>query len=293
MTPRPGAPPASAAPPSPAGSPPPARPSRAAPGLSAGAPPQPAGRAGAPAGAGPGRQTLPPSPTARRLPFRVRLLPIAIFVAVLLLGVRLGDLWQSVVSGKPVEGVSATQAQNAQPKPPVRVAESKPETPPATPPSSPTSGEADPARPLVLGSKERVGPAEIEVLQQLAERRNDLERRSKDLDKREALLVAAEQRFDQKVVELKKLREEIQGLLKQVDEKQAAQLDSLVKIYETMKPKEAARIFETMDLPVLLNVLERMKESKTAPILAAMDPLKAKEVTVALVDRRQLPAAAQ
>jgi flagellar motility protein MotE (MotC chaperone) len=67
-------------------------------------------------------------------------------------------------------------------------------------------------------------------------------------------------------------------------------MESLVKIYESMKPKDAARIFEALELPILLDVMERMREAKSAPILAAMDPMKAKEVTSSLAERRTIPA---
>ncbi|WP_431308524.1 MotE family protein, partial [Azospirillum oryzae] len=125
-----------------------------------------------------------------------------------------------------------------------------------------------------------------ELLQHFAERRAEIERRTKEMEQREALLAAAEKRIEQKVAEMEKTKSDIQKLMAQGDEKQSAQLESLVKIYETMKPKEAARIFEELDMPVLLGVIQKMKEQKTAPILAAMDPVKAKEVTSALVERR-------
>jgi flagellar motility protein MotE (MotC chaperone) len=64
-----------------------------------------------------------------------------------------------------------------------------------------------------------------------------------------------------------------------------------VKIYETMKPKDAARIFEQLDMPVLLGVLERMKEMKSSAILAAMDASKAKAATMALAERHAPPPA--
>lgn len=54
-----------------------------------------------------------------------------------------------------------------------------------------------------------------------------------------------------------------------------------------MKPREAARIFEQLDMPVLLDVLEHMKELKASPILASMDPAKARQVTLSLAERRQ------
>ena len=67
-------------------------------------------------------------------------------------------------------------------------------------------------------------------------------------------------------------------------------MKSLVKVYENMKPKDAARIFEKLDMPVLLQVVERMKEQKLAAVLAEMDPGKAKSVTIELATQHQLPA---
>jgi len=100
---------------------------------------------------------------------------------------------------------------------------------------------------------------------------------------------AAEQRIDQKITELEQLQATIEDLLVQHDEQDEAQMQSLVKIYESMKPKDAARIFEELDMEVLLEVVERMKERKTAPILAQMNPERAKEVTLELAQRRELP----
>ncbi len=132
--------------------------------------------------------------------------------------------------------------------------------------------------------------AEIELLQQLAERRQVLESREQELGIRTGLLTAAESRIDKKVEELKVLRETIAGLIKTFDAQQDAKLLSLVKIYENMKPKDAARIFEDLELDTLLDVAERMKERKLAPVMAKMNPEKAREMTVELARLRQLPA---
>ena len=72
-------------------------------------------------------------------------------------------------------------------------------------------------------------------------------------------------------------------------EKEEQQLNSLVTIYENMKPKDAARIFGELDMVVLLDVIERMKERKVAPILAAMNPKRAKAITIELAQRRDFP----
>ena len=51
---------------------------------------------------------------------------------------------------------------------------------------------------------------------------------------------------------------------------------------ENMKPRDAAAIFNDLDMPVLLSVVGRMKEARAAAVLAAMSPDKAREVTTQL-----------
>jgi flagellar motility protein MotE (MotC chaperone) len=130
---------------------------------------------------------------------------------------------------------------------------------------------------------------EVDVLQQLAKRREELDLRARQLDEREALIQAAEQRMEQKMAELKALQATVEDLLKARSEEEEAELKSLVKMYESMKPKAAARVFEEMDMDVLLDVVDRMNERKVAPILALVTPTRAKEITFELAQRRQLP----
>ena len=122
----------------------------------------------------------------------------------------------------------------------------------------------------------------MDLVKQLSQRRDQLEQRGRALDTREALIRVAEQRVDQKVKEMESLRAQLQSLINQGSAAQQAQLDNLVKIYETMKPKEAAHIFETLDMTVLLSVVQKMKPQRMAAIMAEMAPTKAKEITVAL-----------
>ena len=131
---------------------------------------------------------------------------------------------------------------------------------------------------------------EIDLLQRLAERRQVLESREQELGIRTGLLTAAEFRINKKIEELKVLRETISGLIKTFDAQQDAKLLSLVKIYENMKPKDAARIFEELEMDTLLDVAERMKERKLAPVMAKMNPEKAREMTVELSQLRKMPS---
>lgn len=129
----------------------------------------------------------------------------------------------------------------------------------------------------------------MEVFKDLSQRRADLESKERELTTREALLRAAEQELDRKYEELSQLRSQIEALLQQQSEEEIARIRSLVKIYETMKPKDAARIFDTLDLDILASVTSEMSERRLSPILAAMNPERARTVTTILAEQKQLP----
>jgi flagellar motility protein MotE (MotC chaperone) len=227
---------------------------------------------------------------------RIRFLPVTIFFAALLLTVRVGDIWRDVVDILKAGVAEATaQQQPPAPAPGAQVAVPPPAGADA---EAPAEGEAATrARDATRGRPIRklgddptlLSQAEMDILQQLAERRDRIEKREQELEVRGAMLKAAESRIDKKVEEMKSLQATIEKLLAAYDEQQEKKVASLVKIYETMKPKEAAKIFEELEMEVLLMVVERFNGRRLAPVLAAMDPKKAREVTVELSRLRNLP----
>ncbi len=208
---------------------------------------------------------------------RFRLLPVLIFTAFIALTARVGDLWQGVGSIAWAQSAAPAGAAAAA----ANVAEYSID--PIAPEPEPPPVQDLPADPFSLTDKE------INLLQALAERRRELDLRARQMEQREALLKAAELRIEEKVGGLKALQKTIQDLLLQQEDQTEGQYKSLVKIYESMKPKDAARIFEQMDMSVLLPVIERMKERKTAPILAKMNTAKANAITTQLAQRRKSP----
>lgn len=131
--------------------------------------------------------------------------------------------------------------------------------------------------------------SELELLQRLSERRKVIEAQAQELEAREAMLQAAEARIDGKIAELQQLEQSLTELVAEADAEQQENIDQLVRIYGAMKPKDAARIFNDLDMPILLTVVESMRENKVAPILAGMEPMKATAVTEALSMRRIIP----
>ncbi|HFD17159.1 MAG TPA: hypothetical protein ENJ38_12765 [Rhodospirillales bacterium] len=133
-------------------------------------------------------------------------------------------------------------------------------------------------------------PAELaDVAARLAEKERRLEARSKELEAEQEVLTKLRDDLDAQLARMEELKQEIAGLLEQVSAEEQARLDKLVSIYEAMKPKQAAAIFNRLELPVLLKVTRRMRETKLAPILARMDPARARQITTELSAAPDLP----
>lgn len=129
----------------------------------------------------------------------------------------------------------------------------------------------------------------MELFNDLTKRRKDLDTREKELSMREALLKAGQAELEQKYTEMTTIKTDIEALLAKQTDEENKRIVSLVKIYEGMKAKDAARIFDTLDMDVLLQVITKMSERKSAPILAAMDAEKARNVTIMLAEQNKLP----
>jgi flagellar motility protein MotE (MotC chaperone) len=226
---------------------------------------------------------------------RVRFLPMSIFVAALMLTFKMGSIWEgfdAILSGS--ISVAQVQAQKAPGKAaaPQAPAQQPKQGEPAA--GAAKSGTPEKQRKPSASSAATDDPtlltqAEIDLLQQLAERREFLDGRERELEQRSGLLEAAESQINKKIFELKSLQETIEKMVKSNEQAQDAKVASLVKIYENMKPKDAARIFEALDMDTLLLVAERMKERKLAPVMAQMNSERAKDITVELTRAGQLP----
>ncbi|HEV2650018.1 MAG TPA: hypothetical protein VGU69_02070 [Rhizomicrobium sp.] len=131
--------------------------------------------------------------------------------------------------------------------------------------------------------------ATVDVMGSFTRRRAELDARERALVMRENVLKAGESRVDQKIADIKALQAQMQSLLTQRDAKQDAQIASLVKTYSAMKPKDAARIFNSLADNVLLPVAKGMKSDVLAPVMAAMNSDAAQRLTEKLAALLKLP----
>jgi len=138
---------------------------------------------------------------------------------------------------------------------------------------------------VVQDSGHIASPGERAVLERLQERRQQLDDRSRSLDMRENLLKAAEQRINAKMAELRGMETQVDGAEVARQKNTASRFKDLVAMYENMKSKDAARIFNRLDLKILVKVSTQMKPAKMAEILGQMSPEAAERLTVELANR--------
>lgn len=123
-------------------------------------------------------------------------------------------------------------------------------------------------------------PAERAMLEKLKDRRNEIEARDRELEMRDSLLRVGERKLDERIGELRTLESQFGGDKAKQDAK--TRYKSLVVMYESMKPKEAARVFDRLDVKILIDLVGHMNPRKVSEILAVMEPAAAEKLTVAL-----------
>ena len=130
-----------------------------------------------------------------------------------------------------------------------------------------------------------VSPSERAILERLQARRQELEARAREIDIRESLLKAAEKRAEGRVEELKAIESRITGAAQQKVDEEAARFKGIITMYEGMKPKDAAKVFDRLEMPVLFEIASQIAPRKMADILGLMSPEVAERLTVEMARR--------
>jgi flagellar motility protein MotE (MotC chaperone) len=163
-----------------------------------------------------------------------------------------------------------------------------PQTAPATVVKDSKDAKPPPAGKVIeLEGPGQISGAERAILERLQERRQELDTRARELDIRESLIKAAEKRMGAQLAELKDVESKIAVETQQKDDAQNARLKGLVTMYENMKARDAAKIFDRLDIGVLLQVSSQINPRQMADILAQMSPDTAERLTVELASKAQ------
>jgi flagellar motility protein MotE (MotC chaperone) len=123
------------------------------------------------------------------------------------------------------------------------------------------------------------------VLESLNQRRQELEARARELDVRENLLAATEKRVEARLAEIKETEARINATAQKKDDAEAARFKGLVSMYENMKAKDAAKIFDRLDLRILVELTAQINPRRMSDILGQMSPEVAERLTSEIATR--------
>jgi flagellar motility protein MotE (MotC chaperone) len=132
---------------------------------------------------------------------------------------------------------------------------------------------------------QQVSPSERAILERLQSRRQELDARAREIDIRESLLKAAEKRIESKVEELKAVESRVTTATGQKAESDAARFKGIITMYEGMKPKDAAKVFDRLEMSVLLEIATQIAPRKMSDILGLMQTEAAERLTVEMARR--------
>ncbi|NKE47467.1 hypothetical protein HB662_22000 [Roseomonas frigidaquae] len=208
-------------------------------------------------------------------------MPLAFGVMALLAGAKLERMLRA---GEPMLPM-ITAARAADPPP------AAPATRAATPPVAPAV--PPPAAPGPTAEQAAEQAAERAVLESLRARRAAIEAREAQAVARETMVAATERRLAQRVEELVALQRRLEALERERAAREEAGLRGLVKLYEGMRPRDAAVIFNELEMPVLVRIMDQMREAKAAPVMGAMLPERARSLTAELARLRAARISAQ
>jgi flagellar motility protein MotE (MotC chaperone) len=210
---------------------------------------------------------------------RPRLLPATIVAMATLLVVKSAGLVRAAApaEGEPVLLAAAIPPATAAPAPAAAA---------AAPASAPAAQVAAATPAPTQAAETPISAGERALLLDLRQRSLELDKRSAALSAREEIAAAAEKRLTVRLDQLTALQKHLEDLEAARHTRDEASWDGLVKVYEAMKPRDAAVIFNDLEMPVLLQVVDRMKPRKTAPVLAAMLPDRARALTDELAQLR-------
>lgn len=145
--------------------------------------------------------------------------------------------------------------------------------------------------PLVEGLPEAISQSDVpeEVLRSLTRERELVAQQKAELEKRRAEIALAEERLLIERASLTELKTSIETLLARVEALQTDDLNRLIAFYKNMKPADAARIMDDMDIETTIMILGTMNPRTAAPILAKVSPVRARAVSKIILERSQLP----
>ena len=140
------------------------------------------------------------------------------------------------------------------------------------------------------GQTTAVSPETFRMIEIIENKNREIKKKDEDLRLKEVRLEALEAKI---LKDLKKIEKSISESKKQMgaqDAKTKANVNSLIKVYSSMKPEEAASLVEAIDEELALSIVSGMKSKIAGQVLSKLNVKVAKRISEKLAGKKQKPA---
>lgn len=123
------------------------------------------------------------------------------------------------------------------------------------------------------------------MLKGFQKREAHLKQQEKAMLDRQQALKLADRQIESKLARLEAAEKELRRTMAMADTAAESDVGRLTKVYETMKPKQAAALFEEMSPEFAAGFLGRMRPEAAAGVMAGLSPQAAHTISVVLAGR--------
>jgi len=144
-----------------------------------------------------------------------------------------------------------------------------------------------------IKNPENVQPAPLDAaiadttaaLTAIREERAQLEKEWRELADARALVEVASRRAQEEIAALSALRDEVSGLIDELEVRESENIAKVSELVENLKTKDAARLLATRDADFIVEVLDALDARLAAEILGKMDGVQAEDVMAIIATR--------
>ncbi len=126
---------------------------------------------------------------------------------------------------------------------------------------------------------------QIKILQAMSKKEGDTtlaDDRAK-VAQQEALVKIAKDKLTKQIEQLEAIQKDIKSTTNDLTKKEQENIERMVKIYESMKPLQAAEILNKLELTALSEIFKAMAPKKASTIMSSMDHQKVRLVTLIML----------
>jgi flagellar motility protein MotE (MotC chaperone) len=128
--------------------------------------------------------------------------------------------------------------------------------------------------------KDSLAASQSQTFQAVEQQKADIVKEKQQLTEQQQRVTMVQQELEKTRSDIVSEREKLEKLVSQSDDLDRKRIKQLAKVYGAMRAEEAARILETLDDELCMNILASMSDDRQkAKILTALSPDKAARVS--------------